>query len=69
MRASIIIASHNEGDLLANTIESCVETTAGMDYEIIVADDASSDGSAEAAVQRSRSPCGFRRVCSMLFYG
>jgi GT2 family glycosyltransferase len=52
MRASIIIASHNEGDLLANTIESCVETTAGMDYEIIVADDASSDGSAEAAARR-----------------
>lgn len=52
MRASIIIASHNEGDLLANTIESCIETTAGMDYEIIVADDASTDGSAEAAARR-----------------
>jgi GT2 family glycosyltransferase len=52
MRASIIIASHNEGELLANTIESCIETTSGLDYEIIVADDASTDGSAESVAKR-----------------
>lgn len=52
MRASIIIASYNEGDLLAKTIESCIETSAGLQYEIILSDDASSDGSAEAVARR-----------------
>ena len=45
MRASIIIASHQEGDLLYKTVDSCVETCAGLDCEIIVSDDASTDGS------------------------
>lgn len=49
---SIIISCHNEGELLAKTLESCIETSAGLDYEIIVADDASTDGSAEAAARR-----------------
>jgi glycosyltransferase involved in cell wall biosynthesis len=52
MRASIIIASHNEGEALSRTIESCVETCAGLDHEILVADDASTDGSVEAALRR-----------------
>jgi GT2 family glycosyltransferase len=50
MRASIIIASHNEGDLLAKTVSSCIETCSDLDCEIIVADDASTDGSVEAVV-------------------
>lgn len=45
MCASIIIASHQEGDLLYKTVDSCVETCAGLDCEIIVSDDASTDGS------------------------
>ena len=52
MRASIIIASHNEGDSLGKTIQSCIETSADLDYEIIVADDASTDGSAEEVSRR-----------------
>lgn len=40
---SIIMAAHNEGDLLWKTVESCRETCAGLDYEIVVADDASED--------------------------
>ena len=52
MRASIIIASYKEGGLLARTIESCIETTTGLEYEIVVADDASPDGCAEAAARR-----------------
>lgn len=52
MRASIIIASHQEGDRLWRTVASCVETTVGLDREVIVADDASCDGSVEEATQR-----------------
>lgn len=47
MRASIVIAAHNEGHSLARTIESCLATMGSLDAEIIVADDASNDGSAE----------------------
>lgn len=52
MRASILIAAHNEGELLARTVGSCVETTEGLDVEIVVVDDASSDGCAEEAKRR-----------------
>lgn len=52
MRISIIIAAHQEGDRLWRTVESCVETTTGLDREIIIADDASDDGSVEEAVRR-----------------
>ncbi len=44
MRSSIIIPAHNEGELLAKTIASCLETTADLSTEIIVVDDASTDG-------------------------
>lgn len=52
MRVSVIIASYNEGEALAKTIESCIETCAGLDYEILVADDASSDNSFESVSRR-----------------
>lgn len=52
MRASIIIASHNEGAALGKTIESCIETCVDLDYELVVADDASTDGSAEDVSRR-----------------
>ena len=46
MRASIVIASFNEGDLLWKTVRSCVETVADLDCEIVVVDDASDDHTA-----------------------
>ncbi len=52
MRASILIAAHNEGELLARTVGSCVETAAGLGVEIVVADDASTDGCVEEALRR-----------------
>lgn len=52
MDTSIVIATHNEGPALGRTIESCVETVSGPGYEIVVADDASTDGSVDAAQQR-----------------
>lgn len=51
MRASIIIAAHNEGEALWKTVRACIETCAGLDYEIVIADDASVDDSV-AEVQR-----------------
>jgi len=45
MRASLVIASHNEGQNLWRTVQSCLEATEGLDCEIVVADDASVDGS------------------------
>lgn len=51
-RVSIIIAAHNEGDRLTDTLATCLETAGDLDAEIIVADDASTDGSAEQARRR-----------------
>src|SRR3954463_12210663 len=52
MRASIVIAAHEEGDLLVKTVESCLETIDDLDCEIVVADDASADGSVEGLRRR-----------------
>ncbi len=52
MRTSIIIATHNEGQALARTIRACVETCGDLDYEILVADDASMDGSLDDVERR-----------------
>jgi glycosyltransferase involved in cell wall biosynthesis len=45
MRASLVIAAHNEGELLARTVESCVESCDKLDCELVVVDDASADDS------------------------
>ena len=52
MRATVIIAAHNEGDLLWKTVKSTVETTERLDREILVADDGSTDGCVEEAQRR-----------------
>lgn len=46
---SIVVPTHNEGEWLIRTINSINSTRAGVDYEIIVVDDCSTDGSTEAA--------------------
>jgi glycosyltransferase involved in cell wall biosynthesis len=51
MRTSIIIAAHNEGAALRRTVESCTETCAELDHEIIVVDDASTDDSVDSVEQ------------------
>jgi glycosyltransferase involved in cell wall biosynthesis len=48
----VIVAAHNEGELLWKTIGSIVECDHKLDYEIVVADDASSDRSVEEALKR-----------------
>lgn len=45
MDVSIIIVNYNTKDLITNCIQSINEKTTGIDYEIIVVDNASSDGS------------------------
>src|ERR1700730_5525645 len=47
MRASLIIAAHNEGNALMRTVETCEETAIHLEYEIILVDDASSDRSVD----------------------
>ena len=52
MRASVIIAAHNEGSLLWRTVRSTVEVVGDLDCEILVADDASTDGCIDEARRR-----------------
>jgi len=54
MRISVVVASHNEGELLWKTVRSCLEAVEGLDAEVLVADDASTDGS--VAALRGRYP-------------
>jgi glycosyltransferase involved in cell wall biosynthesis len=52
MRASIVIAAYNEGEVVARTVETCVDTTYQLDCELVLADDASTDGSVQRVLQR-----------------
>lgn len=46
---SIIVVSYNTCELLASCLESVHSTVAGVDYEVIVVDNASTDGSPDLA--------------------
>lgn len=46
MKVSIVIPTHDEGPWLASTVAAVVEGTDEPDYEIVVVDDGSTDGSA-----------------------
>lgn len=52
---SIIIPTLNEGELLHTTVESILQETSYPDYEIIIVDDGSTDGSCDR-FKRSSSP-------------
>lgn len=51
MLLSIIVISHNKRDLLKRCIDSILEQYIPFEYEIIISDDASSDGSWELALE------------------
>jgi glycosyltransferase involved in cell wall biosynthesis len=52
MKLTIVIAAHNEDFRLWKTVESCIQSCFGLDYELLVVDDASRDGSVEEALRR-----------------
>jgi GT2 family glycosyltransferase len=52
MRASVIVAAHNEGERLWKTVEAIFDSSSRLDFELLVADDASTDGSVNEAQQR-----------------
>lgn len=52
MDLSISIVSWNTRDLLDECVRSVYETTEGIEFEVIVVDNASSDGSAEMIAER-----------------
>lgn len=72
MDLSIAVISYNTRDLLLACLESVQDRTAGVDYEVIVVDNASRDGSVEAV--RARFPqvrvianaenSGFAKACN-----
>lgn len=49
MRVSFVLPAYNEERLIGRAISSIIESAAGLDHEIIVADDASEDRTAEIA--------------------
>lgn len=52
MRASILIAAHNEGELLWKTVAACQPAAKSLCAEIVIVDDASTDDSIDQAIQR-----------------
>jgi GT2 family glycosyltransferase len=59
MNVSILIISYNTRDLTVACIQSVIDQTEAVSYEVLVVDNASSDGSAEAiatAFPRERFP-------------
>ncbi len=72
MKFSVVIPAHNEVDSIGKTVEGTAAEleAAGIDYEILIVDDASSDGTGDAVAQlgerwpgvsciRSHLPPGF----------
>ena len=47
MDVSVIIVNYNTKNLTADCIRSVIDKTSGVDYEIILVDNASTDGSKE----------------------
>jgi GT2 family glycosyltransferase len=52
MQLTTVICSYNTRDALARALESLLATTGELDHEIIVVDNASQDGSADAVRER-----------------
>lgn len=50
MKLSVVIPAYNEAERLPPTLRRVAAALAGRDFEIVVADDGSSDGTAEAAL-------------------
>ena len=66
MKLSVLIPAHNEAGSIERTLVGLTETldAAGIDYEILVVDDASSDGTANVVEHASTSTSRIRCVRS-----
>jgi len=53
LRLSIVIVNYNTGDLLEESLVSIEEKFTGFDYEVVVVDNASTDGSENVARKRA----------------
>ncbi|MFQ5431746.1 MAG: glycosyltransferase family 2 protein [Nitrospinota bacterium] len=72
MRLSVVIVNYNTGGYLGACLASITQKFSGTEYEVIVVDNASSDGSADAAggIPRTRliksgDNIGFGRACNL----
>lgn len=52
MRLSVVVVNYNTGDYLERCLDSVTEEFVGIDYELLVVDNASSDGSFDTAYNR-----------------
>ena len=59
MELSVIIVSFNVREYLRQSVASVIEATGSVDSEIIVVDNCSSDGSAEAIEIQFRNVTGY----------
>jgi rhamnosyltransferase len=55
MKASIVIPCYNGGQILHKCIETCLSQDVNFDYEIVVIDSSSSDGSREYLLEKSKA--------------
>lgn len=70
---SVIIVSYNTKELILHCVKSLMSLTSGVKYEIIIVDNASSDGSSEIIVEQfpeirliqSEYNIGFARACNL----
>ena len=61
---SVIIVSFNTKDITRQCLDSLYQFTAGLDYEVIVVDNASSDSSAEMLSEFEPGPKNFKLIRS-----
>ncbi|GMT41684.1 MAG: glycosyl transferase [bacterium] len=71
MRLSVVIVNFNTGDCLKRCLDSITARFSGIDYEVVVIDNASDDGSEEAADGHPRTAlirndrnAGFASACN-----
>ena len=56
MHVSVILPAHNEGQNLVDTVAYVRQNSGDVDLEVIIVDDGSDDGSAQAALGRGDDP-------------